>query len=86
MIFYDQISIQKTSPLPSLRHLDTTIINMTSNLFHLDSPSVSVPTHNVGPNPLPISNLNPPLNNNSQQPNNTPTTSQFFPLFIPLIH
>ena len=76
MIIYDQMSIQKTSPLLSLKRLYTTITNMTSNLFNLDSPSdtIPVPTHNIGPNPLPNSSLNPSLNNNTQQVNNNPST------------
>ena len=80
MIIYDQMSIQKTSPLPSLKQPYTTITNKTSNLFKLDSPSdtIPVPTHNIGPNPLPKSNLNPPRNNINQQFINNPSTSQLF--------
>ena len=51
MIFCDQKSIQKTFSVPSLKRPYNTITNMTSNSFHLDSPPVSVPTHNIGPNP-----------------------------------
>ena len=72
------MSIQKTSPLPSLKRPYTTITNMTSNLFNLDSPSVSVPTRNIGPNPLSIPNLNPSLNSDTQQFHNHPSTSQLF--------
>ena len=39
LISYDQMSIQKTSALTSRIRTYTTITNMTSNLFFLDSPS-----------------------------------------------
>ena len=49
-------------------------------LFNLNSPpdTITVPTELIGPNPSPNPNSNPPLNNNNQQPNNNPSTSQFF--------
>ena len=78
LISYDQMSIQKTSPLPSPKRPYTTITNMTSNLFNLDTPSVSVSTHNIGPNLLSISTLNPFLNSDTQQFHNHPSTSQLF--------
>ena len=79
------MSIQKTSPLPSLIRPYTTITNMVSILFNLDSPSdtIPVPTHNIGPNPLPNSILNPPLNNNNQQLNKNSSTSQLFTINSP---
>ena len=72
------MSIQKTSPLPSLKYPYSTITNMTSNCFNLDSPSVLTPTHNIGSNPLSISNLNPFLYSDTQQFHNHPSTSQLF--------
>ena len=49
MIISDQKSIQKTSPLPSLKRPYTTITNMTSSLFSLDSPTdiIPVPTNKI---------------------------------------
>ena len=78
LMSYDQMSIQKTSPLPSLKRPYSTITNMTPNLLNLESPSVSVCTHNIGPNPISFSNLNPSLNSDNQHFHNHPSTSQLF--------
>ena len=51
MITFDQMSIQRTSLLPSPKRPYATTTNMTSNLFNLNSLSdtVSIPTHNIDP-------------------------------------
>ena len=77
LLTFDQMSIQHSSPLPTLKRPYATITQLTSDHFNTNSPdTISVRTHVIDPNPTDSSLNNPSTSN---VPN--PTFNQ--PFFYP---